>query len=231
MWWVARPRQRGCMRREPILVLSALLSALGPLVGNGLYAGPTGDDEEVLTSLRDGLPTIAYAGYGLELLGFVAMVVLFGWLVSFLARPAPVAAACVGVGGAAMLGVKLGSAGSTMAALSLADDIDATTAQVLLSLGEQGFVLQGFLLGLALSAAGVGLLASPAPRWLAWWPTVVGVLAMVTAGIGVLAPASYVPIPFLLLLVWMVALAIRSALGTSSAESTPAAAAAPTMTA
>ena len=228
---VAPPRHRERMRRDPVLILSALLAALGPLVGNGLYAGPEGDAEEVLAALRDGLPTVAYAAYALELVGFVALVVLFGWLVAFLVRRAPVAAACVGVGGAAMIAVKLGSAAFTMAALSLADDLDATTADVLLDLGGQAFVLQGFLLGVALSAAGVGLLATSAPRWLGWWPAVTGVLAMVTAGIGVVAPSSYVPIPLLLLLFWMIALGISSAMGAPSTESTPATPVAPTMTA
>lgn len=228
---VAAPRQPRGMRKDPVLILSALLAALGPLVGNGLYAGPAGDEQEVLAALREGVPAAGYAGYGLELVGFVAMVVLFGWLAAFLFRPAPVAAACVAVGGAAMVAVKLGSAAFAMAAVALADDIDATTARLLLDLGDEAFVLEGFLLGVALAAAGLGLLATSAPRWLAWWPAVVGVLASVTAGIGVVAPSAYVPIPFLLLLVWMIALGIRSALGSPFSESPTGTPVAQTMTA
>jgi hypothetical protein len=207
------------MKRDPLLIISALLSALGPLVGNGLYAGPTGDDEAVLATLRDGLPTVAYVGIGLELLGFAATFVLLGWLVAYLFRSAPVAAAVVGIAGAAMLGVKLGSAAPIMAAVSLADDLDATTARLLLDLGDHAFVVNGFLTGIAFTAAGAGLLRTSVPRWVAWWPLVAGSLAVLTAAIGIMRPDAYVPIPFLLVLLWMIVVGIRSALASDTSGS------------
>jgi hypothetical protein len=93
------------MRRDPILITTALLSALGPLIGNGIWAGPTGTDDQVLASIREGLPARAYVAFGLELVGFGAMVVLFAWLVVFLARRAPVAAVATGIAGTAAIAV------------------------------------------------------------------------------------------------------------------------------
>ena len=210
------PDDAGDMKRDPVLIVSALLSALCPLVGNGLYAGPggpAGTGTGLLSSLRDGPTGAAYAGLGLELLGLTALVVLVAWLVVHLARPAPVAAGVLGVAGSAAVAVKLASAAPVMAAFSLADSLDAATAEVLLGLNDQAFVLTGLLLGIAFAAAGLGLLRAGGSRWVAWWPTVAGGLAVLTAGVGVVRPDSYVPVPFLLLLLWMVALAIRSALG------------------
>ena len=201
------------MTRNPVLITSALLSALGPLVGNGIYAGPTGTDDQVLAAVREGLPTKAYAALSLELIGFTAMVVLFGWLVVFLARKTPVAAAATGIAGAACLAVKLGSAGPIMTAYTLADQLDATTVKMLIDFGDQAFVIDGLFTCIALCAAGVGLLSTDVPRWLAWWPAVAGALGVVAAIVGMVVPGGYFPLPFVLLLVWMLALAIRSALG------------------
>jgi hypothetical protein len=206
------------MRRDPILITTALLSALGPLIGNGIWAGPTGTDDQVLASVREGLPARAYVGFGLELVGFAAMVVLFAWLVVFLARRAPVAAVATGIGGAAALAVKVGSAAPAMTAYSLADKLDATTVKMLMDLNGESFVIDGFFTGIALCAAGVGLLSTDVPRWLAWWPAVAGGLAIVTAVVGIIEPSAYFPLPFVLLLVWMIALGIRSAMSDSSDE-------------
>lgn len=208
------------MRRDPILITSALLSALGPLVGNGIYSGPTGSDEHVLATVRAGAPTRAYVGLGLELLGFAATVVLLAWLVSYLARRTPIAAAATGIAGAAMLAVKVGSAGPVMAAYALADKLDATTVHLLFNLNDAAFVIDGFFTSIAFAAAGIGLLRADVPRWLAWWPAVAGVLGTIAAAVGIADEDLYVPLPFLLLLVWLIALAIRSAI---SSDTTPSA--------
>ena len=214
----ARLRHARGMRRDPILITTALLSALGPLIGNGIWAGPTGTDDEVLAAVRDGLPARAYVGFGLELVGFAAMVVLFAWLVVFLARRAPVAAVATGIAGAGALAVKLGFAAPVMTAYSLAGQLDATTVKMLIDLGDQAFVVDGFFTSIALCAAGIGLLRTEVPRWLAWWPAVAGALGIITAAVGIAKPAAYFPLPFVLLLVWMIALGIRSAMADSTDE-------------
>jgi hypothetical protein len=199
-----------CMNRNRTLIVSALLASLGPLVGNGLYAGPGSSGEAILAEARDGLPAIAYVAFPLEVLGFAALAVLFAWLVVFLFERAPVAAVTTGIAGTAMIAVKVGSAGPWMVVNSMPDKLDPMTAEALISLNDQAFVVSGFLMSLAFLAAGVGLLATEFPRWLAWWATVAGGLGVVAGAVGIVRPEAYMPIPFLLLLVWMIAVAIAT---------------------
>jgi hypothetical protein len=204
------------MTRNPILIVSALLASLGPLVGNGLYAGPAG-----LSELRDGLPAVAHVAYALEITGFLALAVLLAWFTVHLWRPAPVAAVTTALAGGAMVAVKLGSAAPLMVAVDRADDLDPQTAAVLLGLNGMSFVVGGLLLSVAFLAAGAGLLRTSAPRWLAWWPVLAGALGTVAGAVGITRPDAYLPIPFLLLLVWLIALAIASATGPATGPGRP----------
>ena len=205
------------MKRNRTLIISALFASLGPLVGNGLYAVPGSSGEAILAEAREGLPTIAYLAYTLELLGFAALAVLFGWLVAFLFERAPVAAVATGIAGSAMLAVKVGSAATMMTVYSMPDTLDPMTAEALISMNDQSFVVSGFLMSVAFLAAGVGLLATEFPRWLTWWATVAGGLGVVAGLVGVVRPEAYVPIPYLLLLVWMIAVALTTVMRPDSA--------------
>jgi hypothetical protein len=90
--------------------------------------------------------------------------------------------------------------------------LDPGPAEVLVGIDEAGFTVHGFLISLALGAAALGLLRSGAvPAWLAWWGIVMGGLGAVTATVGIVWPPNYVPVPYLLLLVWLVALGIVGA--------------------
>lgn len=206
------------MKRNRTLIVSALLASLGPLVGNGLYAGPGSSGGAILAEAREGLPTIAYVAYTLELLGVAALAVLFAWLVSFLFERSPVAAVATGIAGSAMLAVKVGSAAPLSTLHAMPETLDPMTAEALVSLNDQAFVLSGFLMSVAFLAAGVGLLASEFPRWLAWWAAVAGGLGVVAGVVGVARPEAYVPIPFLLLLVWMIAVALTAAMRPDDAD-------------
>ena len=198
------------MKRNRTLIISALIASLGPLVGNGLYAVPGSSGEEILAEAREGLPTIAYLAFPLELLGFAALAVLFAWLVGFLFDRAPVAAVTTAIAGTAMIAVKVGSAGPWMVVNSMPEKLDPATAEMLISMNDQSFVISGFLMCVAFLAAGVGLLATEFPRWLSWWATVAGGLGVVTGIVGIVRPEAYVPVPYLLLLVWMIAVAIAT---------------------
>jgi hypothetical protein len=208
------------MKRNRTLIISALLASLGPLVGNGVYAGPGGSGDAILAEAREGLPTIAYFAYTLELLGFVALTVLFAWLVTFLFQRVPVAAVTAGIAGSAMLAVKVGSAAPMMTVYSIPDTLDPMTAEALISMNDQAFVISGFLMSVVFLAAGVGLFATEFPRWLAWWAAVAGGLGLVAGVVGVVRPDAYVPIPFLLLLLWMIAVALTAVMRPGDAEST-----------
>lgn len=206
------------MKRNRTLIISALLASLGPLVGNGLYAGPGSSGEAILAEAREGLPTIAYVAYTLELVGFAALAVLFAWLVAFLFERAPVAAVTAAIAGSAMIAVKIASAAPMMTVYSMPDNLDAMTAEALISMNDQSFVVSGFLMSVAFLATGVGLLATQFPHWLAWWATVAGGLGAVAGMVGVVRPEAYVPIPFLLLLVWMIAVALTAVMRPDNTE-------------
>lgn len=198
------------MNRNRTLVISALLASLGPLVGNGLWAGPGTDGDKILADAREGLPAIGYVGFTLELIGFAALAVLFAWLVVFLFERTPVAAVMTGIAGTAMLAIKVGSAGPMMVVYSIPEKLDAMTAEALISMNDQSFVVSGFLLCVAFLAAGVGLLETEFPRWLSWWAAVAGGAGVVAGIVGITRPEAYLPIPFLLCLVWMIAVAIAT---------------------
>jgi hypothetical protein len=199
------------MRRNPVLIIAALLAALGPLAGNGLYAGPSGDSEEQLASLRSGLTGAGHLGLMLEAAGLIALCVVVACLLVVVAPLRPTAAATAGIAGAAMVAVKIGSAGPVMAAYLLADSIDAETASVLIGLNDAAFVLSGLLMSLAFGALGVGLWQADGPRWVTRTPAVLGVLGVGAGVAGITEPKAYVPVPFLLLILWMLALALWSA--------------------
>jgi hypothetical protein len=201
---------------RPLLVTSALLAGLGPLVGNGLYAGPDATGAELQQALTD-RPAVAYVGYSLELVGFIAMAVVFAMLCTWLVRRSPVAAGVTGIAAAAALAVKVGSITPTMAVAAADDPLDPATVETLVSIGDMAFIIFGFLAAVAFTAAGLGLLQAGAPRWLGWWATVAGALGVVAAGVGVLEPDAYVFVPFLSLLLWLVALGLTEAFGGSRA--------------
>lgn len=195
------------------LVVSALLSALGPLVGNGLYAGPAGESPQaVVDELAAGLPTVAHVALTLELVGFGAMAVLFACLVARTFRAAPVAALTTGIAGATMLAVKVGSAGPVMLVHRDASSLDPVLADALLSLNDMAFVVSGFLFCLAMCAAGVALSRTSTPRALSRAATALGALGVVAGIVGIVDPNAFVPIPFLLLLLWLIALGVTTAM-------------------
>lgn len=205
-WGMTQPRNH-------VVALSGLAAGLGPLVGNGIYSGAdSGDGGAILKELEDGLPVAGYISFPLELLGFAALAVFIACLVVRLYAVAPVAAVTTGVAGATMLAVKVGSAAPWMYVIANTDDLDPATAEVLIGLNDMAFIVSGFLLSIAFTAAGIGLLKTDTSRVLAWWPTAMGTLGVVAGIAGTVNPDAYVPIPFLLLLVWMVALGIAAAM-------------------
>ncbi len=206
-------------RRNLTLIFSAILAGLCPLVGNGLYAGPQGDGQAILDAAQAGVPLVAYIAYPLELVGFISMAVVLGWLVVNLRHHAPVAGAAAGILGASMLAVKVGSLAPGMAVQSHDAMVDPATAELVASLGDQDFVVSGFLFCAAFAAAGFGLVQTSMRRWLSWWPAVAGVAGVVAGMVGIVRPEAFVPIPYLLLLLWLIVLGMVAA--TEPARSIP----------
>jgi hypothetical protein len=194
------------------LVPAALLAGLCPLVGNSIYEDTTGSGVKILAEAAASQPVAAKISIVLYLVGFIALIVVLGVMAAAIARRTPALSGIVAVGGAAAVAIKLAEAQTGMALRETADAVDPGTAEALVAIDEAGFAVYGFLLALALGAAGLGLLRSGlVPAWLGWWAAVMGGLGVLTATVGIVVPDAYVPIPFLLLLVWLIALGIAGA--------------------
>ena len=194
------------------LVLVALLAGLCPLVANAFHEDAVGGGSTILAKAAAAQPVAAQVSIVLHVLGFAALIVTLGILAAAVLRRSPALAGVVSVAGATAVAIKFAEAQTGMALRDSADVVDPGTAEVLVAMDDAGFTVYGFLLSLALGAAALGLLqASVVPSWLAWWGVVMGGLGMVTATVGIVAPAYYVPIPFVLLLIWLVALGLTAA--------------------
>lgn len=194
------------------LVPAALLAGLCPLVANSIHEDATGSGESIVAEAAAGQSVAASISILLFLLGFIALIVVLGVLAAAIARRTPALSGIVAVAGAAAVAIKLAEAQTGIALRETADVLDAGTAEALVAIDEAGFTLHGFLLGLALCAAGLGLLRSGVMAvWLGWWATVMGGLGVLSAAVGIVAPTAYVPIPYLLMLVWLIALGITGA--------------------
>jgi hypothetical protein len=200
--------------RRPALVASALLAGACPLIANTLHEDEAGGGDEILAAAGSALPAAAYVAYALFLVGFVALMVVLGLLIDELGKRSPATGAVIGIAGAAAIAVKISEVTTGMALRQHPDALDPGTAELLVAVDGAGFVVYGFLLSVAFAAVGVGLVRSHrAPAWLAWWPLVAGVLGVLTSMIGILSVGSYVPVPFLLMLLWLVVLGITAARG------------------
>jgi hypothetical protein len=192
-----------------VLVPSALLAGICPLVANTVHEDTAGDGGQILTEAARGPSAAESVSVALFMVGFAALVVVLATLSAAIAARAPVPAGVVAIAGAASVATKLLEAQTGIALREAADVVDPGTAELVLGIEEAGFTVHGFLLSLALGAAALGLLRSRVlPSWLAWWGVVAGGLGVLTATIGIIWPTSYVPLPYLLLLVWLVALGI-----------------------
>lgn len=194
------------------LVPAALLAGVCPLVANTIHEDAATDGARIVSEAGAAVTASARISIALFLVGFAALLVVIGVLVAALARRTPELAAVVGVAGAAAVAIKLSEAQTGFAMREQADVLEPATAALLVGIDDAGVVVYGFLLSIALGAAGVGLLRSRlVPAWLGWWAAVAGGLGVLAAGAGLVSPPNYAPIPFLLLLVWLVALGLTVA--------------------
>ena len=194
------------------LVPAALLAGLCPLVANSVHEDATGSGLQILAEAAAAPSVAEQIAIVLYLVGFVAMFVVLGVLAAAIARRTPALAGVVAIAGAAALATELGEIQTGIAMRQTAGSLDPGTAEALAAMDEAGFTVYGFLLALALGAAGLGLLRSGATAaWLGWWAVVMGGLGVLTAAVGIVVPDAYVPIPFVLLLVWLMVLGIAGA--------------------
>ena len=89
------------------------------------------------------------------------------------------------------------------------DDLPPDLERTLVDLNDTAFVSSGLLLGLFVAAAGWVILAHRVlPRWLGWFGFGSGVLAVGAGVVGMAAPDSYFPLPFLAGLIWTLVVSV-----------------------
>jgi hypothetical protein len=197
------------MRSERLAAATGAIYVALILVGSGLATG-NGDPQDgptILAHLREGRSPIETIGVTMEVLGFAVFLVFLGYLYRALRRAegAQGWGAAVALGaGLVMTAVKLASANAMLASELHANQLTPDLARTLNDIGGGGFVLSGYLYGVFVLAAAASAFASRAlPRWLTLSGLVAGILTVAAGTAGILDPAGYVPVPFLLCLAWM----------------------------
>ena len=182
------------MRTQRLALASGAIYVLAILTGNGLYESGAGAP----------LQTV---GLSLEVLGFPAFLVFLGALYRTIRRgegPEGWLAATTLGAGLVTIAVKLGSLAPLMAANLRADELTPDLARTLDDLSGAAWVISGYTSGIFVAAAGAAVLATRVlPRWLGFAGVVIGVLTIAAGTAGVVDPGGYVPVPYLLSLVWV----------------------------
>jgi hypothetical protein len=202
------------MRTERLAAASGAIYVVLVMVGNGIATAGQSNVESgnaVLADLQH-RTTAQSVGVAMEVLSFAALVVFLGFLYRALRRAERpdgwAAAAAFGMGVIATA-VKLASAAPGLAAYLRRDDLSPVLARTLNDLGGGAFVISGYAFGIFVAlAAGSAFGSLALPRWLSISGLVAGVLTIAAGLAGVLSPAGYVPVPFLLCLVWILAASI-----------------------
>jgi hypothetical protein len=166
----------------------------------------------------------------MEILGFAVFLAFLGYLHRVLRRAeGPDGWGAVVALGAGLVttAVKLATASAGVTALVHLDQLTPDLARTLHDIGGAGFVVSGYLYGIfALAASGSAFVSRALPRWLSISGLVAGVLTVAAGTAGILDPAGYVPVPFLLCLAWVLVTSIVLVLrGRRPAPETPARAA------
>lgn len=208
--------------------LGGTIFFVAAMVGNQMaLAGRSDgtDDASALADLRHPVTFGNQFGFVLEVVGFSCLFFFVGALYRILRR----AEAADGwladvalVAGTVMIAVKLGSATFGIAERYHPTTISAATAGALHNLGGAAFVISGLFAAIFVLAASLSALGSRAlPRWAGWAGVAVGLAGVVAPSLAFQHPTSYVPIPWLLAILWMAVVGVvlfRSAKPVGAAE-------------
>jgi hypothetical protein len=158
------------------------------VVGNGLYTD----------GANPGL------GFGLEMLGYVALVSFLAYTATTLGGTRSWAATLALIGGVSMLAVKLSGWAAVLATTH--SEVASDTAAALTLIDESAFVLGWFPHGVfVIGLAAAAVMARRLPAWLGWVGAVLGSAEI--AAVFVLTDEPTV-IPYMLSLLWILAASI-----------------------
>lgn len=203
------------MRMRVFGAVAGLLFTVGTIAGNEMAnAGDASGDNAAtaLANIRRAHGAVNHAGMALEIIGFISLMFFAGYLYRVLRageRPDGWLAAVVLVAAAADLGIKLGSGAPLVAAYAHPADLSPDLARTLTDLNTGGFLVTGLTMAAFVLAVSCGAYASRVlPRTIVWIGIALGLLGMVTPILGLTDPANYNPLPYLVSLLWIVAVAI-----------------------
>jgi hypothetical protein len=191
------------------------------LVGNQLaVAGekqghPTGAD--VITQAnREAHRLSSHIGFGMEVLGFVALAAFLAWFADRLARAgAGWLSGLFLVGGLSTMVVKLASVGPEVAIHTERATIDPHLALVLADIGGAAFVVSFVTFGILMLGAGFAVLHTGLlGKATGWSAVILGVAGIALPVASNLDPYDTNPMPFLLGLLWILVVSIRLAVRT-----------------
>lgn len=215
---VGRPRDPSRLRGADRLgVATGAAFVVCILAGNSMTESVVGTDESPVGTAADlaaqAASGMARVGLAAELVGllllvwFAATVAALGWRRSG-ASTFPV---LVATAGALVAAVKLGSAAPYLAALT-ADGLSAEIRHALVETNGAAFVLTWLPYAVLVGSTAVVLLrAGLVGRVLAGSGLALAGLGLVAALAGFTSPATAVPVPFLLSLLWTLAVSLRVA--------------------
>ena len=156
--------------------------------------------------------TSGQLGVTLELLGFAAWTLWVGYLCTRVRAGGWLATAAL-VGGATSIAVKLASAAPVLAAYVLRDAISPETARALDSMGAVAFVVHWLPTGLFVAcAAGAALAARTLGRILGWGGVLAGGVTVVFAAVTSVHVDGANALPFLVCVLWILAVSVRLAI-------------------
>lgn len=197
------------MRSERLAAATGAIYVVVIMVGSGIATGDQSNvqsGQAVLHDLQHRTST-QHVGIAMEVLSFAALILFTGYLYGRLRRgEGPEGWAAPAAFGAGLLAtaIKLGTASAMVAATLRAHELTPDLARTLDDIGGGGFVVSGFAYGIFISLAAWSAFGSRVlPRWLSIGGLVVGVLTVAAGTAGVLDPAGYMPVPFLLCLAWL----------------------------
>jgi hypothetical protein len=202
------------MRAERFAAATGAVYVVAVLFGNEMAnAGASGQGSTgILADLQRPRSAVNTVGMVVEVLGMAMLIVFLGYLYRVLRRaegPDGWWAAPAFGAGLVMVTVKLASAAPVLAGRLRAHELTPELARTLTDLNAAAFVISGFACGIfVLAAAAAALAGRVLPRWLSIVGVVLGVLTVAAGTAGILDPQGYVPIPFLLGLLWIAAFSV-----------------------
>jgi hypothetical protein len=186
---------------------------------------PHTDAASILANVRRAHSAINEIGLSLELLGFAALLFFAAYLYRLLRNGEGSdgwLAGSVLIAASLDLAIKVGSGAPLAAVYAGRATLTPELARTLININTGGFILTGFSSAVFVLAAVTAAWSSRVlPRGWCWAGLVIAVLGLITPMLALYHPASYVPVPYLLILLWMAGVAIARFVAEGRASNTP----------